>query len=245
MLQPSKPMISPALVPMPTVKILMPRSAAMRAASSGSGPVVRWPSVSRITAAEPKEPGSTGVKGFFSFFSPGAGGIARWPVICDRSMPSSGNSVASDSTMPEPMAVPRWSWKRSIAATTSSRLKVGACTTAAVPANETTPMRTLRGNPATKALAASCEAISRLGCTSVARMLPETSIAKTMVSCCDGSFSRAIGLALASSSTATASSSSAGGRWRRQPGPLPMACLTRATLAKRTAFLRRRFSSHR
>ena len=40
--------------------------------------------------------------------------------------------------MPLPMAVPRCSWKRSIAALTSSRLSVGACTTAAVPANDTT-----------------------------------------------------------------------------------------------------------
>ena len=46
----------------------------------------------------------------------GPGGMAFWPVICDRSMPASGNSVASDSTMPLPVAVPRCSWKRSIAA---------------------------------------------------------------------------------------------------------------------------------
>ena len=51
-------------------------------------------------------------------------------------MPASGKIVASDSTMPLPIAVPRCSWKRSIAAMTSSRLSVGACTTAAVPAND-------------------------------------------------------------------------------------------------------------
>ena len=61
------------------------------------------------TAPELKLPGSTGVKGFLAFCSPGAAGMARWPVIWLRSMPSSGNSVASDSTSPEPMAVPRCS----------------------------------------------------------------------------------------------------------------------------------------
>ena len=171
--------------------------------------------------------------------------MARAPVIWLRSMPSSGNSVASDRISPEPMAVARCIWKRSIDATTSSRLSVGACTTAAVPANDTTPMRTLRGKPATKVLAASCAATMRLGLTSVARMLPDTSIARMMVCSREGSFSLAIGRALATSSTATAASSSAGGRWRRQPGPAPIACLTSATLASRTAVFLRRLSSTR
>ena len=133
-------------------------------------------------------------------------------------MPASGKIVASDSTMPLPMAVPRCSWKRSIAAKTSSRLCVGGCTTAAVPANDTTPTRTLRGSSAMKALAASCEATRRFGWTSAARMLPDTSIASTMVSCCEGSVITAVGRAVASSSAASASSNSAGGTWRRQRG---------------------------
>ena len=109
------------------------------------------------------------------------------------------------------MAVPRCNWKRSIAAITSSRLSVGACTTAAVPANDTTPTRTVRGRSVTKVLAASCAATMRLGCTSVARMLPDTSIARMMVSCCDGSVITAVGRDAANSSAASASSSSAGG----------------------------------
>ena len=40
-----------------------------------------------------------------------------------------------------PMAVARCSWKRSMAASTSSWLRVGACATVAVPAKATTPMR--------------------------------------------------------------------------------------------------------
>ena len=89
--------------------------------------------------------------------------------------------------MPLPTAVPRCSWKRSIAARMSSRLCVGDCTTDAVAANDTTPMRVVFGCSATNARAASCAATMRLGLTSVARMLPETSIARITVSCCDGS----------------------------------------------------------
>ncbi|MNQ21985.1 hypothetical protein D3C85_351160 [compost metagenome] len=50
-----------------------PRSAAALAASSGSTPVVRWPSVSMMIAAEVNEPGATGVNSFscFSFWSIG------------------------------------------------------------------------------------------------------------------------------------------------------------------------------
>ena len=74
--------------------------------------------------------------------------------------------------MPLPTAVPRCSWKRSIAARMSSRLCVGDCTTDAVAANDTTPMRVVFGCSATNARAASCAATMRLGLTSVARMLP-------------------------------------------------------------------------
>ena len=126
-------------------------------------------------------------------------------------MPASGKIVASDSTMPLPIAVPRCSWKRSIAATTSSRLSVGGCTMAAVPANETTPTRTARGSSATKALAAFCEATRRFGSTSVARIEPDTSIASTMVCSTSGRVITAVGRAVATSKAVKASSSMAGG----------------------------------
>ena len=51
-----------------------------------------------------------------------AGSCAR------RSNSTSGKIAFSDTRMPLPTAVPRCSWKRSIAATTSSRLRVGGCT---------------------------------------------------------------------------------------------------------------------
>ena len=133
--------------------------------------------------------------------------------------------------MPLPVAVPRCSWKRSIAALTSSRLSVGACTTAAVPANETTAILTFLGSSAMKLLAASCAATRRLGSTSAARMLPETSIARTIVSCADGRVISAAGRDDANSKVAKARKSSTGGTWRRQALRLPRASLTRARLA--------------
>ena len=128
--------------------------------------------------------------------------------------------------MPLPIAVPRCSWKRSIAAMMSSLFCVGGCTSAAVPANDTTPMRALRGCSSTNALAATCDAVRRFGSTSAARMLPDTSIARMIVSCCEGSVITAVGRATATNSAASASRNSAGGTCLRQPGPRPSASLT-------------------
>ena len=58
----------PCALPSPTVKTRTPRSAAIFAASSGSGPVVLRPSLSRMIAAEAYEPGGTGMKSFCSAF---------------------------------------------------------------------------------------------------------------------------------------------------------------------------------
>ncbi len=141
-------------------------------------------------------------------------------------MPASGKIAASDTMMPLPIAVPRCSWKRSIAAMMSSLFCVGGCTSAAVPANETTPMRALRGCSLTNALAATCDAVRRFGSTSAARMLPDTSIARMIVSCCDGSVITAVGRATATNSAVSASRNSTGGTCLRQPGPRPSASLT-------------------
>ena len=130
-----------------------------------------------------------------------------------------------------PMAVARCIWNLSIAATRSSRLSVTGCTTCAEPANATMPTFTWRGSSARKALAAFCEATSRLGFTSSARMLPETSMARMMVCWLEGSTMVAMGRAEATSMVAMANSSSTGGTWRRQPPPLPMASRTMDRLA--------------
>ena len=141
-------------------------------------------------------------------------------------MPASGNRVASEMTMALPVAVARCNWNRSMAVTRSSRFTVGNCATCAEPANATMPTFTWRGNSARNALAAACAASSRLGLTSVARMLPETSMARMMVCWFDGSVTTACGRAAASSIAASASRNSAGGMWRRIDWPGPIASLT-------------------
>ena len=99
----------------------------------------------------------------------------------------------------------------------------------------------LRGNSAKNALAAFCAATMRVGCTSVARMLPDTSIANMMVSCCMGKVTTAKGRDAANSITVIASKNKIGGMWRRKLGPASIASRTIDKLAKRTEafFLRR------
>ncbi len=99
---------------------------------------------------------------------------------------------------------------------------------AALPAKATTPMRVLEGVSLMKARAAACAAARRVGLTSSARMLPETSSARITVSCCVGSDTVAAGRASASSMRVSAASSSAGGTCRRRPTRLPSASLISA-----------------
>ena len=141
-------------------------------------------------------------------------------------MPASGNSVAIEITIALPVAVARCSWKRSIAVTRSSRLVVGSCATWAEPAKATMPTLTVRGSSLRKALAAFCAATSRFGCTSLARMLPDTSIARMIVCWLDGSRTTATGRDAARISAVSASRNSAGGMWRRSCEPVPIASLT-------------------
>jgi hypothetical protein len=86
---------------------------------------------------------------------------------------------------------------------------------AALPANATMPMRVVRGVSLMNAFAAACAAARRVGFTSSARMLPETSIARITVSCCVGSVTMAAGRASATSIAASATRKIAGGIWRR------------------------------
>ena len=94
---------------------------------------------------------------------------------------------------------------------TRSRWSVGACTKAAAPATLTTPNLTWPGCPSTKLLAAACAASMRLGCTSVARMLPELSMASITVSMRLGKSKMACGLAMANSKPARPSRTSSAG----------------------------------
>ena len=79
-------------------------------------------------------------------------------------------------------------------------------------------------------LAAAWAASTREGVTSVARILPETSIANITVARVDGRLTTAVGLATAISSKVSASSIRAGGTCRRHP-TAPIAALTMLRLA--------------
>src|SRR4029453_6090924 len=92
------------------------------------------------------------------------------------------------------------------------------------------------------ALAAACAAEIRLGCTSMARMLPETSMARMMVWCWDGKVITAAGRAIATIITMSATRKSSGGMWRRNLWPAPIASFTMLKLAylRAASFLRRK-----
>ena len=100
-----------------------------------------------------------------------------------------------------------------------------------ITAKATTPTFTVRGSSLRKLLAAFCAAASRLGCTSAARMLPDTSMARMMVCWLDGSITTASGRAAAITSVAMASRNSRGGIWRRTLCPTPTASRTMDRLA--------------
>ncbi|MNN02839.1 hypothetical protein D3C81_1155090 [compost metagenome] len=151
--------------------------------------------------------------------------------MSSRSMPSSGNSTASAWISPLPVAVPRWSWKRSSASSMSCRLLVGGSTTVAVVAKDTMPRRTLAGSPMMRSRAACCAALMRVGATSVASMLREMSMDRTSVTVSDGRVMVALGRAHASSARASATKNSRGGIWRRSRWREPSAARGSARLA--------------
>ena len=246
--QPSPVRICPSGVPTPTVKTRTPRAAASRAASTGSGPVVVWPSVRRMTTADLYEPGGTG---FGSGFSGAPSGRALPPAAAEppaarscwllMSKSWSGKMAFRETMMPLPIAVAFCSCSWSIALSTSSRLRVGGCIRAALPAKLTTPMRVVDGVSLMNARAAVWAAARRVGFTSSARMLPETSMARITVSCCDGSVIVVAGRASATSIRVSAPRSMSGGTWRRKLTRLPSASRTSAKFEKASAvFLRRR-----
>ncbi|MCY1542555.1 hypothetical protein D9M68_783090 [compost metagenome] len=135
------------------------------------------------------------------------------------SLAACGSSAVSAISTPLPSAVPPCGFRRSMAAATSSLLRLGACATAAVPAIATTPTLTLAGWSSSKTRAACCAARMRVGLMSCARMLPDRSMTRITVLMREGSVSRAWGRATATISAVSASSVRAGATWRRQPAP--------------------------
>ena len=93
------------------------------------------------------------------------------------------------------------------------------------------PILTLLGWSLMNARAASCAAASRVGFTSTARMLPDTSIARMTTSCCDGSVTTATGRAIATIISVSPTRNSAGGTCRRTRWPRPSASRTIDRLA--------------
>ena len=71
----------------------------------------------------------------------------------------------------------------------------------------------------------------RLGFTSVARMLPETSIDRMIVSCCDGSVTTAAGRAIAMIMSVNAARNRTGGMCLRIRWPAPSASFITERLA--------------
>jgi len=94
-------------------------------------------------------------------------------------------------------------------------LSVGDWTTDALPAIETIPIRVCRCRFSTNARAADCAASSRFGLTSVARMLPDVSIARMTLLCIDGSDTSACGRETATISAHRPTRNSNGGTCRR------------------------------
>jgi len=148
-----------------------------------------------------------------------------------RSNSTSGKISFKETRIALPIAVPFCNWMRSSAARMSSRFNVGVCTTEAVAANATTPIRVSRGCAAMKFLAAALAAAIRVGAMSAARMLPEASIARITVSYWYGRLITDAGRAIATIISTSASSIRTGGKWRRSRGAAPCAFLTSARRA--------------
>ena len=122
--------------------------------------------------------------------------------------------VCSDVSTAEPIAVMRSGRRLSMALLRSWLSLVGACTRKAPPEKATMPIFTARGRSLTNSLAATCAAVMRVGLTSSARMLPDTSIAMMSVPRWLAKVMVAAGLASATISTAIARKKSVGGTAR-------------------------------
>ena len=91
----------------------------------------------------------------------------------------------SEARMPWPTEVPFWGVRRSIAASTVAWSLVGCWTETPESLKATTPIDDARAAArSTKSLAAALAAAIRVGCRSVAAMLPETSKARMTVPSC-------------------------------------------------------------
>lgn len=114
------------------------------------------------------------------------------PVIAD-----------SEAVMAVPSEVPPVSFSRSMALSATEWSASGRAVVSAPRSNATTPMSTLSGCAATNARAARCAPASRVGATSSAPMLLDTSRARMTVPAVRGTGTMAAGPAVATESTPT------------------------------------------
>ena len=141
------------------------------------------------------------------------------------------------------MAVDSASLSPSTARLIGSRSVVGETSTAAVPANDTSPRLTPGVSWSANDLAAACAAASLLGATSVACIDSETSITRTTVARLRGTRASACGPANATVSRASATSSAAAGMCRYQPGRFGAILSSSSRLVNASVSRRRRRSS--
>src|SRR5215831_8024262 len=215
------------VVPNPIVKTRTWRSAACRAAVSGSTPCVFAPSVSTTIASSAYPPPLC---------------LVRAPVGATEG--SACAMASSEVRMPWPIAVPREVLRPATACSSVCVSCVGGTSRPAVPANATRPMR---GPPAwevMKSLVAFSAAVIRFGFTSVEHMEPEMSRASRIVADDEGTGTVTCGRAAPTPSTANPAASSAAGMrllQRVRPGT---AARTSAIEVTRTAARLRRRSIH-
>ena len=127
------------------------------------------------------------------------------------------SAIASmDDWIPLPMAVRRPVVRLRIASTRRVRSVVGASMHRGEAAERDEADLRARGLASTKATAACWAASSRVGSMSVEHMLPDTSIARTIVDWLLGTRGRRSGRATATASAATAAATRTNGTWRRQ-----------------------------
>jgi hypothetical protein len=152
--------------------------------------------------------------------------------------------ASTDLRIAAPIVVPRPVVSPSTARSSASRSWVGATATCANPENTTSPMVVELSCLPMKSRTAFWAAASRLGSTSVAHIEPETSNATITADRETGTSAVTCGRAAASASSPIAARSSANGAWRRHGARRGAAARTSATSENRTAWRRRRRSSH-
>ncbi len=129
------------------------------------------------------------------------------------------STACSATRMPWPSDVPFCGERRSIDDRIAARSRVGDWTAMPPSLKATTPTMTPDGCRSTKAFAASRAAAMRVGSTSVAAMLPETSKARTTMPSFRGTLTLACGLARAKVARVNPTSIRAAGKRRRSlPG---------------------------